>query len=104
MFKIGQEITKENYTQAAIWCNKNGAHIEEQGGKYVIVQNAPAAQEECALRIKELKALLTQTDYKAIKYAEGVLDETEYAEVKAQRQVWRNEINKLEGNNEDGND
>lgn len=40
-FKIGRQITKENYTSAAIWCNQNGAHIEEQNGAYVIVANAP---------------------------------------------------------------
>ncbi len=29
-FKIGQMITKETYTQAAVWCNQNAAHIEDQ--------------------------------------------------------------------------
>lgn len=76
-FEIGQTVNKANYTAAAIWCNKNGAHIEEQGGKYVIEQNAaPTGEEVCFLRIKELKALLAQTDYKAIKYAEGLLSGT----------------------------
>ena len=47
-------------------------------------------------RIAELKGKLSQTDYKAIKYAEGQLTEEEYAQIKAQRQSWRDEINKLE--------
>ena len=47
-------------------------------------------------RIAELKALLTATDYKAIKYAEGIITETEYAEIKALRQSYREEINQLE--------
>lgn len=50
-------------------------------------------------RIAELKSLLAQTDYQAIKYAEGQLSASEYAEMKKQRQTWRDEINLLE---EDG--
>ena len=47
-------------------------------------------------KIKELKKKLSDTDYQAIKYAEGQLTEREYSETKAQRQAWRNEINELE--------
>ena len=50
------------------------------------------------LRIAELKQCLFSTDYKAIKYAEGLLTDEEYTETKAQRQAWRDEINKLEKN------
>ena len=39
MFEIGQILTKDNYTQGAIWCNANNAHIEKQEGQYVIVAN-----------------------------------------------------------------
>lgn len=49
-----------------------------------------------SLQIIALKQKLQQTDYKAIKYAEGWLSEEEYAEVKAERQRIRDEINKLE--------
>ena len=49
-FKIGQVLTKDNYTQAAIWCNQNEAHIKEQEGQYVIVSNPlpvePTAEEK----------------------------------------------------------
>ena len=47
-------------------------------------------------RIDELKVLLIESDYKATKYAEGWLTEEEYAPIKAQRQAWREEINRLE--------
>ena len=47
-------------------------------------------------RIQELKSLLSKTDYQAIKYAEGLISEQEYAPIKTQRQAYRNEINKLE--------
>lgn len=47
-------------------------------------------------RVIELKRNLTNTDYQAIKYAEGLLTEEQYAPIKAQRQAWRDEINQLE--------
>ena len=37
MFNIGDKLTKENYTQGAIWCNENGAIIELINGEYIIV-------------------------------------------------------------------
>lgn len=46
--------------------------------------------------IAELKSKLDATDYQAIKYAEGFLTDEEYAEMKAQRQAWRDRINELE--------
>ena len=54
-------------------------------------------------RIIELKQKLQETDYKAIKYAEGELSVEEYAETKAQRKAWREEINKLEEELKDAN-
>lgn len=61
----------------------------------------PLSQEQQAIitkqnRITKLKRNLADTDYQAIKYAEGQLTEQEYASMKAQRQAWRDEINKLE--------
>ena len=46
--------------------------------------------------IFELKEELSQTDYKAIKYAEGVMTDDEYQPVGIQRQAWRHRINELE--------
>lgn len=47
-------------------------------------------------RIDELKKKLQETDYQAIKHFEGYLTEYEYEPIKAQRQAWRDEINRLE--------
>lgn len=52
--------------------------------------------DEIQRKIDETKAKLSQTDYQAIKYAEGFISETDYAQIKAQRQAWRDEINALE--------
>lgn len=68
--------------------------------EYETVMNAAAetmAKKEAALaRIAELKKMLSETDYKAIKYSEGLISDEEYAPVKAQRQEWRDEINRIE--------
>lgn len=59
---------------------------------YVLYTEAELAQRE----ITQLKQKLTETDYQAIKYAEGELSEYEYAPIKAQRSEWRRQINELE--------
>lgn len=46
--------------------------------------------------IAELKRQLADTDYQAIKFAEGWLSEEEFAPIKAKRQELRNKINELE--------
>lgn len=48
MFEKDQKLTKQNYTEAAIWCNKNGHYIEEVNGEYFIRQIAPPTEEEIA--------------------------------------------------------
>lgn len=57
----------------------------------------PYTEKELAdKRIFELKQELSKTDYQAIKFAEGLLTESEYAPIKVQRQGWRAEINSLQ--------
>lgn len=47
-------------------------------------------------QIVELKIKLHNTDYQAIKFAEGELTAGEFSPIKIQRKAWRTEINKLE--------
>ena len=54
--EIGQILTKENYTQAAIWCNQNGAHIEKVEGKYIIVVNPSPTEPILEERVARLEA------------------------------------------------
>lgn len=57
----------------------------------------PFSEAKCAaFEIADLKQQLRDTDYQAIKYAEGFISEEEYAPIKAQRQAWRERINELE--------
>ena len=46
--------------------------------------------------ITQLKKQLSDTDYKAIKYAEDQLTEEEYSSTRSQRASWRARINKLQ--------
>lgn len=65
--------------------------MTEEEEKEILNAEIPAG-----LEIQELKRRLDDTDYQAIKYAEGWLSEEEYADVKAVRQKWRDRINELE--------
>lgn len=84
MFNIGQVLTKENYTQGAIWCNANNAHIEEKGGQYVIVANHKPKEPT----LEEQVASLEQTYGMNRWQREGILAEgslySEYTKSKAQ--------------------
>lgn len=56
MFKIGDKLTKENYTAGAIWCNANNATIVKQGDEYVIV----AIPEPSPLTKEDVEAIRRQ--------------------------------------------
>lgn len=53
-------------------------------------------REEYAAEIQALKRSLAETDYKAVKYAEGVMADEDYQATGIQRQAWRRRINELE--------
>ena len=46
--------------------------------------------------IKSIKSNLSNTDYQAIKYAEGELSYGEFESIKVERRAWRKRINELE--------
>lgn len=63
-----------------------------------LIENDNTIEEQKAnafKRIEELKALLKDSDYRAIKYAEGFYTDEEYKPFKEQRQAYRDEINSL---------
>lgn len=63
---------------------------EERGGQ------AKRTEQEILHKIDLLKQKLQETDYQAIKFAEGWLSEEEFSPIKAYRQSLRDEINQLE--------
>ena len=79
-----------------------------ENGKFCIKRRTPTegelAKDTISNRnkeISELKAKLSQTDYQAIKFAEGWITADDYAPTKALRNSWRTRINELEV--QDGN-
>ena len=84
MFKIGQVLTKDNYTQGAIWCNANNAHIDKQDGQYIIVANAPIPEPTIEEQVASLERTYGMTRWQR----EGILAEgslySEYTKAKAQ--------------------
>jgi hypothetical protein len=59
-----------------------------------IIQSSPTYP--YAQKINELKGKLAATDYKAIKYAEGLISEEDYAPIKAERESYRVQIRENE--------
>lgn len=106
MFSIGNKLTKQNYTQGAIWCNANNAKIEVIEGEYVIVAIPEiTAKETAEARILELKQLLANTDYIDNKFLEAIVKEdtellntlkVKYKDKLEERQSIRNQIDELE--------
>lgn len=65
----------------------------------ILIPNDPTSENEKRaklIRIAELKKQLADTDYEAIKFAEGEMSAEDYAPFKIQRATWRAEINRLE--------
>jgi hypothetical protein len=57
-------------------------------------QNSPAYPYQ--QKINELKRKLRDTDYTAIKYAEGLISEEDYAPIKVERESYRVQIRECE--------
>ena len=100
-------VDDEDYTNKANWCNEHNCRIEEieakeDGTRQFQIKQIPQKTEDEKLieqyqsEIVELKKYLFDTDYKAIKFAEGELSESDYREVKSQRHDARARINELE--------
>ena len=94
----------ENMEAAKKWAREHNTTLEELidrrtervqiGGEYIPPE--PTQDQVKAQTIYRLKMQLSATDYAVIKIAEGAATPEEYAELIAQRQQWRQEINALE--------
>lgn len=100
--KLGTVFTEEQYDEAYEYVSANGYTIEEVESKdgvrqFKIVEIPQPSEEDIKQqRTHELKQFLADTDYVALKIAEGSATASEYADVIAQRKAWRAEINELE--------
>ena len=95
--QIAQQLGWQDNTVAI-----TDTEVSEVNGLVYLKGYAPQKTESMILieqyqsEIIELKKYLSDTDYKAIKYAEGEITESDYQEVKAQRHDARVRINELE--------
>lgn len=79
--------------------NPTKEQLQEAGWREIVPPTPTAeeiAQQQREAEIWSLKEQLRESDYKAIKYAEGWITAEDYAPIKAQRQEWRERINELE--------
>lgn len=103
-----------NMTQSAERAYKRGwdlsqnipvedVQVSDINYKYYPKELCPMKTEEDHLRdqyrleITQLKKQLSDSDYKAIKHAEGLISEEDYSKIKSERQGYRDRINYLEG-------
>ena len=94
---LKHELTEEEAADYVVITEQEwNAHLSELDHQQEQTPEEAAVQAKMD-RIAFLKSELRRTDYQAIKYAEGWISEEDYAEMKAQRQLWRDEINQLEG-------
>ena len=73
---------------------ENGVVVQD--GEFSICLEYDEKQRKQYQRIRGLKAMLADSDYKALKFSDGVLTEEEYAPIREQRAAWRAEINEIE--------
>jgi len=101
--KIGQIIEEKDYFEAFQFINKNNLGIiaiksaDPKRRFFQIVERPKPTEKQIAeSEIESLKECLAKTDYKAIKFAEGILTLAEYEPTREQRKQWREKINILE--------
>ena len=101
------ELTDEEFAQIGVTKRfENGVLIDIPQAELEIMRLAQLEYEQQLQRQAEIreiqdkianaKSKLVETDYQAIKYAEGFISEADYAPMKALRQAYRDEINRLE--------
>lgn len=93
-------IIDKNGNILSYWWSGTGPLIEDKDNKYGIFFKIGTfytkEQSRKHLRIDELKKKLAETDFRAMKFAEGEYTAEQYAPYKAQRAAWRAEINEIE--------
>ena len=102
-----KHMASANYPDALQVEMGSEEHAKYTSGKYKYDSSSKSAVEivetddEKLIGIKntkliELQELLSQTDYQAIKYAEGAITAEQYADLKVQRTAWRAAYNAVQ--------
>ena len=100
--ELDEKTIKDLKEHKIMWSNKElveNPNYQEYKNKFDEINlkiKKREAKNSLYNQIATLKKQLSDSDYRAIKYFEGYYTEEEYAQYKAQRQEWRDEINRLE--------
>ena len=95
IIKVDEQTFKDLQDRKLMW--NNGELIQNPDYEsYQSQQELNNRKAEIKEQINHYKSLLAETDYRAIKYAEGYYTEEQYAPYKAERQACRDAINQLE--------
>lgn len=101
-FTVGAELAYKLGLDLNNYLNPEDIQQSDKDFNYYLRDQCPMKTEEDKLKdqyrleIQQLKKALSDSDYKAIKYAEGQISEEEYSEIKSERQGYRDRINYLE--------
>lgn len=90
--------TKGNIIPA--WVRANGPLIVDSNNVYGITFHIAVSYDDTQKSLfaqkTQIKKELKNTDYRALKYADGCYTEEEYAPYKAEREAWREQIREIE--------
>ena len=94
-----QEKLQDEQSKVADWCNQNQQYRISDDEEQIFVEPIPGltAEEKAEIEIARLKQYLADTDYVALKIAEGAATQQEYANVIAERAKARVRIKQLGG-------
>lgn len=96
LFEATQEQIDGLKAHTLCWGENNTLVAYVKTAEDIAVEQKQARRAEIRTRVGALKTSLREWDYKTSKYADGDYTDEEWAEIKAQRKAWRNEINTLE--------
>ena len=90
-----QEMIDELKNHTLCWSGGEVVPYKKTAAE-IMVDEAKIKRQKAQREIFELKSKLRDSDYKAIKYAEGEMTAEEFEPVKTERRAWRAKINELE--------
>lgn len=102
-----KKLAIKNYPDSTAVETDEAEHAQYLSGKYkydVTTKSAVEIQETDlekletikSSKLSEIQSLLTQTDYQAIKFAEGIINEEQYNSLKTLRESWRSAYNSIQ--------
>ncbi len=92
----GQEIITANVVQTTLPLGVEKADVVAHFDYYFAKAEAEELAKALPLKVDRVERMLSATDYKALKVADGALSAADYAPWKKLRAHWRDTINKMQ--------